>query len=167
MDGKEETNKSINSTNHALQWHKVLGDSHEDRFLSRIKMYPELPQLSSSIIQAIYCHLCSVLKSRKMPVFNSARIMVDHVALIHIDILGPTRVSFIEQNHYVLGIIDECTAKSEASFMHSRAKVFDSLLQYIAREKQKAGFKVQSIRLDGLKEHKTDLIKGLKRFYGI
>lgn len=151
----------------AYEWHKKLGHPSAERFITLMKSNTDIPKFSPSTVQSIFCHPCSVSKSKRAPVRTSSRSTVKPLELIHLDILGPMPQVSIGGRRYAIGIVDDWTAKSDVIFLSEKGEIHDAVQEYMHRSERVTGYRLQNIRLDGAGENRSDAIKSLQSLRGI
>ena len=142
----------------ALRWHTKLGHPSPARYMKASERYDDVPYFSRDILNNILCVPCRLGKAKRAPILPSSRVVQRPLELVHMDISGKLMES-AGSNSYVLGIVDDFTAKSDVFFIQNRSSFLDCLKFYKEYSEKVVNHPLTNIRLDGAGENSTEEVK--------
>ena len=135
--------------NKALQWHYKTGHPSPDRLFRLAQTGQDVPQFPRDTLRNLFCVPCSFMMMRRAPDLKSSYELRHPLQLIYIGITGPLTPP-IGNKTYSVSILDSFSANSDAYFIKRRSELANIIVHYKTSAELHTGYKLQSIRLDGV-----------------
>jgi hypothetical protein len=130
-------------------WHNKLGHLNV-KDIAKLASLGKLGDFkpSTSEIQAFQCDYCVMGKGTRLPappvIFKAPRTL----ALIHIDLWGPSPVVSLGGSRFFLTCVDDYSRKINLTFLKTKSQAFKALCDYISKAERQLNLEVLKIRSD-------------------
>jgi len=152
---EEEQNTFQMKENVTDLWHKRLGHYHHQALiqLKSKEMANDIHELDDHISN---CKACRFGKQSMKPFPKTTWRATKKLQLIHTDIAGPQRTSYLNGSHYYAIFIDDFTRMCWIYFLKHKSEVAELFWKFKARVENESGCKIQTLRSDNGKEYTSE-----------
>lgn len=156
------------SEDQLMTWHRALGHLNvRDVYRLALQKRINLTNITSNDLTRFQCEFCILGKGKRLPAPPSVARTSKPLALVHIDLWGPSPVASLHQHRFFLTCYDDYTRKVHLHFLKAKSDAIQAIKDYITKVERQIDFKVKQIRSDNGGEFIAGALKTYFNIKGI
>ena len=145
-------------------WHKRFGHLGVEN-LKKVKNL--VHGMESLTLTDFPCHSCTEGRQATKPTINLPKVTTRKLELVHSDVCGPIKPTFVGGSRYFLTFTDDHTRKSWIFCMEQKGEVLSKFLEFKSMAENQSGEKIRTLRCDNGGEYKGQAWEELCKTTGL
>ena len=141
-------------------WHQRLGHvSHKQiEKISKCEAILSLPKFEN--IEKSICGLCQIAKQVKAKHPSTSEVQTSRpLELLHVDLIGPTRVQSLGEMKYILVVVDDFTRYTCVVVLKDKSEASDKMIHLCKKLQVKKNTLIVRVKSDRVREFENSKLK--------